>query len=298
MHASAEPRSGVPGTTGPDAELTTSPTDKLDELRSVIAGLGSVVLGLSGGVDSTLLAKVCHDELGAGALAIIARSPSLPERELAGARSLAEEIGVACREVATGEVDDPRYAANTGNRCYFCKHELFTHLQRIAAAEGFATIAYGENVDDDGDHRPGRVAATEQHVRAPLRQAGLSKDDVRSLARALGLPVADKPAFACLASRVPVGHEVTPAKLGEIERAETALWDLGFDQRLRVRHHGDLARIEVPTDVLGDVVEAADAIVEAVRAAGFTHVTLDLAGYRRGGGIATATRTLPVVSSA
>lgn len=269
---------------------------KLAELRRIVGELGSVVLGLSGGVDSTLLARVCYEELGEQALAVIARSPSLPRRELDAARELATAIGIPCREVATGEVDDPRYAANAGDRCYFCKHELFTQMEGIAAAEGYAALAYGENADDTGDHRPGRVAAREQRVCAPLAEAGLTKDDVRALAHHLDLPVADKPAFACLASRVPVGHEVTADKLAQIERAETALWDLGFDQRVRVRHHDTIARIEVPRELLVDLVASAEAVVDAVRAAGFDHVTLDLAGYRRGGGVATGGGTaLPLL---
>lgn len=271
----------------------------LARLRRVVGELGSAVLGLSGGVDSTLLAKVCRDELGERALAVIARSPSIPARELESARELAASIGIAVREVATGEVDDPRYAANAGDRCYFCKDELFSHMERIAAAEGYQAVAYGENADDAGDHRPGRRAAREHEVRAPLAEAGLAKDEVRALARHLGLPVADKPAFACLASRVPVGSEVTPGKLAQIEAAESALWDLGFDQRVRVRHHDAIARIEVPRELLGEVAGRADEVVEAVAAAGFDHVTLDLAGYRRGGGVNTrgGRRTLPLASS-
>lgn len=278
------------------SELSPSQRDKLAELRRIVGGLDSVVMGLSGGVDSTLLAQVCHDELGPRALAVIARSPSMPAREMDAARELATAIGIACREVATGEVDDPRYAANAGDRCYFCKHELFSHMEHIATAEGYGALAYGENADDTGDHRPGRVAAREQRVCAPLAEAGLSKDDVRALAHHFDLPVADKPAFACLASRVPVGHEVTADKLAQIERAETALWDLGFDQRVRVRHHETIARIEVPRELLGDLVARAEAVVDAVRAAGFDHVTLDLAGYRRGGGVATGGGTaLPLL---
>lgn len=293
MHARA-----APAPAAPDAALPAPLDARLEQLRTVVAGLRSVVIGLSGGVDSALLAKVCHDELGARALAVVARSASLPSRELDAAREVAAQIGVACREVDTDELADPRYAANTGDRCYFCKFELFAHLERIAAEEGFATLAYGENADDGGDHRPGRVAARERRVRAPLAEAGLGKDDVRALARALGIGVADKPAFACLASRVPVGHEVTAEKLAAIEAAEAALWDLGFDQRVRVRHHGELARIEVPRELFDEVTAAAGAVVDAVAAAGFAHVTLDLAGYRPGGGIATGARTLPVVQPA
>jgi uncharacterized protein len=285
--------------TAPDAPGARAEPAGLIRLRRVAGELGSAVLGLSGGVDSTLLAKVCHDELGSRALAVIARSPSIPTREVDAARELAATIGIPCREVDTGEVDDPRYAANRGDRCYFCKHELFTHMARIAAEEGYRTLAYGENADDGGDHRPGRRAAYELAVRAPLAEAGLSKDEVRALARHLDLPVADKPAFACLASRVPVGREVTAGKLAQIEAAESALWDLGFDQRVRVRHHDAIARIEVPRELLDEVVGCADAVVEAVQAAGFDHVTLDLAGYRRGGGVNTSDgrTTLPLASS-
>ena len=279
------PGPGAPPTASEPAELGSL----LASLRAHVRALGSVVLGLSGGVDSALLARVCHDELGPRALAVIARSPSLPERELAAARALTARIGIACREVDTDELADPGYVGNTGDRCYFCKHELFTHLERIAGDEGYGAIAYGENADDAGDHRPGRRAATEMHVRAPLREAGLGKDDVRALARWLALPVWDKPAFACLASRIPVGREVTAERLGEVEQAEAALWDLGFDLRLRVRHHDEIARIEVPPEQIAEVAARADEVVPAVEAAGFRHVTLDLGGYRRGGGIERAT---------
>jgi pyridinium-3,5-biscarboxylic acid mononucleotide sulfurtransferase len=184
--------------------------------------------------------------------------------------------------IATGEVSDPRYAANPSNRCYFCKSELFTQLRAIADARGLAWVAYGENLDDLGDHRPGAQAASERGVRAPLKEAGLAKADVRALAHAYGLPVWDKPAFACLGSRFPYGTAITPEKLAQVEAAEEVLWELGLRQ-FRVRHHGDLARIEVAPDDMPLLVAHAAAVVAQVRAtAGFHHVTLDLAGYRRG----------------
>ncbi|HEX2027108.1 MAG TPA: ATP-dependent sacrificial sulfur transferase LarE [Nitriliruptorales bacterium] len=263
-------------------------------LRALMAELGGVVVGLSGGVDSSLLARVAHDTLDRRAVAVIARSPSLPQRELDAALAVARRIGLRHRVVDTAELDDPRYAANRPNRCYFCKLELFTHLRRVASEEGLAWIAYGENRDDDGDHRPGRAAAARHGVRAPLREAGLTKADVRAIARMLDLPVWDKPAFACLASRFPYGSEITADKLAQVERAEDNLWHLGFRQ-VRVRHHGDLARIEVDRADLPRAVVLAEEIVALVGDAGFAHVTLDLAGYRRGSLNPRATRELPLL---
>lgn len=270
--------------------------ERYARLRAAVAELGGVVVGLSGGVDSSLLCRVAHDTLGRRAVAVIARSPSLPARELDAALAVARRIGIRHRVVDTAELDDPRYAANRPNRCFFCKEELFSHLQRVAGEEGLAWIAYGENRDDDGDHRPGRAAATRHGVRAPLREAGLTKADVRAIARALDLPVWDKPAFACLASRFPHGSEITADKLAQVERAEDGLWRLGFRQ-VRVRHHGDLARIEVDRGDLPRAVALAEEIVASVGDAGFTHVTLDLAGYRRGSLNPRATRALPLIGA-
>jgi uncharacterized protein len=255
---------------------------KYARLRSILSEMGGLVIGMSGGVDSVLLAKVAQDVLGDRALAVTADSPSLPRRELREAEELARMAGIAHLVVKTAEVSDPRYAANPTNRCYFCKSELFTHLDAIAAERGLRWVAYGENVDDLGDHRPGAQAAGEHGVRAPLKEAGLTKADIRALAQHYGLPVWAKPAFACLGSRFPYGTEITPEKLAQVEAAEDVLWELGLRQ-YRVRHHGDLARIEVAPEDMVQVLQHAQVIVSRVRAEGrFHHVTLDLAGYRRG----------------
>ncbi|WP_298326417.1 ATP-dependent sacrificial sulfur transferase LarE [Haloactinopolyspora sp.] len=279
----------------PSPDLGVAP-GRLGVLRDIVAGLDSVVMGLSGGVDSSLLARVCRDVLGPDrSLAVIARSPSLPGGELEAALDVARAIGIQAQVVDTDEVTDSRYAANPRNRCYFCRDELFGRLERVAEERGFATVAYGEIVDDAGDHRPGRAAAIQHGVRAPLREAGLTKADVRELARELELPVWNKPAMACLASRIPYGDPVTPEKLHQIDLAERVLTDLGF-QQVRVRHHGDSARIEVAPDDVAAVLERGDEVSAGVRAAGFEHVTVDLDGYRPGSlNTKGARRSLPLV---
>jgi len=230
--------------------------------------------------------------LGARALAIIADSASLPRRELQEALDLGVQFGFPVRVVKTAEFDNPSYLANPANRCYFCKHELFEHLTPIARAEGFAVIAYGENASDVGDFRPGAKAAAEFAVRAPLKEAGLTKAEIRELSAQLGLPTADKPQMACLSSRIPYGEAVSPEKLAMIEAAENILRDAGFYE-VRVRHHegtggastpAKLARIEIavaeiPKLLAGDSLARVSAAIAKV---GYQHVTLDLQGYRRG----------------
>src|SRR5580692_9683829 len=221
---------------------------KLEQLRALLKSYGSCLVAYSGGVDSVFLAHVAHDVLGGRALAAIADSPSLPRRELQEALDLGAKFSFPVRVVHTSEFANENYTSNPANRCYFCKHELFEELTPLARAEKFAVIAYGENASDAGDFRPGAKAAAEFQVRAPLKEAGLTKAEIRELSAQLGLPTADKPQMACLSSRVPYGEKVTPAKLSMIEQAEYVLRDLGFHD-VRVRHHelkqGQMARIEV-----------------------------------------------------
>jgi len=273
-------------------ELGTVPANKLEQLHAALRAYGSCLVAYSGGVDSVFLARVAHEVLGDRALAVIADSPSLPRRELQEALALAEQFCFPVRVVRTAEFENPDYLSNPANRCYFCKHELFEQLAPIARAEKFAVIAYGENASDSGDFRPGAQAAAEFQVRAPLKEAGLSKQDIRELSAQLGLPTADKPQMACLSSRVPYGEVVTPEKLKMIEEAEYVLRDLGFHD-VRVRHHelgskasSHLARIEVGPEELAKFVVNGNSVVvaEALRKIGYTHVTLDLLGYRRGSG--------------
>ena len=240
-------------------------------------------MAYSGGVDSVLLAKVAHDVLGDNVLAVIADSPSLPRQELADALALGRQFGFPVRVVKTGEMTDANYRSNPANRCYFCKTALFQELAGIARAESWQTIIYGENASDTGDFRPGAQAAHEYRVRAPLKEAGLTKSDIRQLSAQFGLPTADKPAMACLASRIPYGEPVTAAALAMIEAAEAMLREAGFIE-VRVRHHRNVARIEVGPDELGRFFDAGlrATVTQALQKIGYAYVTLDLLGYRRG----------------
>lgn len=256
----------------------------------------SVLIAYSGGVDSALVAAAAHRALGTKALACIGVSASYPVREQRDAIALAERLGLAYRLVDTDEQGDPDYAANAPNRCYFCKTHLYDRLLAIAQDEGWAVILDGSHADDLGDDRPGRAAAGEHGVRSPLVELGIGKAGVRALAHALDLPVWDKPAMACLASRVPHGTAITPELLLQIERAEDVLVELGFAQ-FRVRHHGDLARVEVPVEDMARALEQREAIAGRVKAAGYRHVCLDLAGFR-GGAAEVVAVPLPFVKGA
>lgn len=256
---------------------------KLRALEARLGGLGSVMVAYSGGVDSAFLAATAHRVLGERMLAVLADSPSLARRDMEQARAFAQSLAIPLEVIATEELDRPEYARNDANRCFHCKDELFLAMEKLAGRLGFAHIAYGMNADDTRDFRPGQRAAQQHAVLAPLADSGLTKLEVRTLAKAAGYPVWDRPAAPCLSSRVEYGRTVTREVLEQVERGEESLRQLGF-RELRVRHHGELARVEIAHDELPRALtmEMMDAITVALKQAGFKYVTLDCAGFRSG----------------
>jgi len=254
---------------------------KLDSARAIVRGMSSALIAYSGGVDSSLLLKVALDELGDRAVAVLASSPAYPESEQQEARELAQRLGARLVEVSTAEVELDAYRRNNPDRCFHCKEELFETLEPVRRDLGLDHIAYGATADDAGDHRPGHGSAVRRGIRFPLLEAGMGKAEIRAAARGLGLPNWNKPSFACLSSRIPHGTEVTVEALRQIEAAEAAIKAFGFRQ-VRVRHHGDVARIEVEPAEIARLVSERDRVVAALQAAGYRFVSLDLEGYATG----------------
>ncbi len=255
--------------------------DKVERVKAILQDMESVLVAYSGGVDSTLLLKIAYDVLGERALAVTTVSPTLPDYELAEAKAIAQQIGARYVVFDKHEMEDERFLANTPDRCYFCKASVCQQLIEYAQHEGYRYVIDGSNADDTGDYRPGARATREYGMRSPLQEAGFTKADIRALARELGLPNWDKPSSACLASRIPYGDPITAEKLTQIGRAEGVLRDLGLRQ-YRVRHHVDVARIEVAQADFDAVLTHREHIVAALKALGYAYVALDLAGFRSG----------------
>lgn len=256
---------------------------KLEQLKKRLQELESAAVAFSGGVDSTFLLKVARDVLGDGVIAVTARSSTYPEREYKESVAFADKLGIRQVSIVSEELDIDGFSGNPVNRCYFCKKELFTKIREVADQYGLKHVIDGSNVDDLGDYRPGMTATKELGVASPLKECGLTKEDIRILSREMGLPTWDKPAFACLASRFPYGQEITGEKLQMVDRAEQFLLDQGFRQ-VRVRHHGDIARIEVSTPERSRFFneELMDRVHDQLKKIGFRYIALDLKGYRTG----------------
>jgi len=261
--------------------------DKLQQLENLLGQLGSCLVAYSGGVDSAFLALVAHRTLGDQSLAVMADSPSLPRSEFKDAIALSEQFGFPLKIIQTKEFENEEYLSNPNNRCYFCKHALFEETEALAMERGVAAVLYGEIADDIGDFRPGAQAAKEFQVRAPMKEVGLTKSEIRVYSSEMGLPTASKPQMACLSSRIPYGEKVTVKKLSQIEEAEALLRKLGFHD-IRVRHHelsqGALARIEIGSAELDQLVQPAirETLTQSIKSLGYLYVTLDLMGYQRG----------------